>query len=233
MNSRARRDLVFAAAVSAMLMSCGRKENPAAVETPAPPPPASAPATRIIAFGDSLTAGKDLADPDQEAWPAVLERMLRQKGFNVEAANAGHSGDTTFDALNRLDFTLSQGADVVIVAFGSNDTFQGKALKDIKKNLNEIVRRIKEKGADVVLCALKTFPNFGPDYAAPYEKIFPRVAARWDVPLTKFMLEGVAGAPALNLPDGIHPNARGHALVAANILPTVESTLKKRQGKHR
>jgi acyl-CoA thioesterase I len=183
---------------------------------------------RLIAFGDSLTAGKDLSDPDNEAWPALLEKQLREKGRNVSVVNAGQSGDTTFDALNRLDFTLSQGGDIVLVAFGSNDTFQGKKLKDIERNLEEILLRIKAKGMTPMLCAMRTFPNFGPDYSNGYEKIFPRVAARQNVPLVPFFLDGVAGVPALNMSDTIHPNARGHERIARNVVPFVEQALKKR-----
>lgn len=208
--------------LAGFLIGCSQSETPADRTTPAAP---SAAAVKIIAFGDSLTAGKDLADPELEAWPAILEGKLREEKYSVEVVNAGQSGDTTYDALNRLDFALSQGGDVVIVAFGSNDTFQGKDLKDIEKNLDEIIRRIKDRKVDVVLCGMKTFPNFGWHYAGAYEKIFPRVAKRWDVPFVPFLLEGVAGKAEFNLSDGIHPNAKGHAVLADNIFPTMEKAL--------
>jgi acyl-CoA thioesterase-1 len=215
---------LFAGALGiGLFTACGEK-------TPAPPPaaaPASPPAIRILAFGDSLTAGKDLEDPDREAYPAVLERLLRAKGHDVAVTNAGVSGDTTANALARLDFSLREKPRLVIVALGSNDTFQGKPLADIETNLGEIVRRSRASGAVVLLCALRTFPNLGLYYAADYTKMFERVAKRDGALLAPFLLEGVAGVAALNLPDMIHPNARGQERVAANLLPHVEKALQK------
>lgn len=207
------------------LSGCAQKEGAAPAEKAAPP--ATRPAARILAFGDSLTAGKDLPDPDQEAYPAALERLLNEKGYAVSVINAGRSGDTTFDALARLDYHLADGPDIVIVALGSNDTFQGKRLSDIEKNLEVAVSRVQAKGVRAILCGMKTFPNMGPEYAGGYEAIFPRVAQKHGAPLVPFLLEGVAGDPSLNLADGIHPNARGHERMAQNLLPAVLEVLKK------
>lgn len=201
------------------LAACGRPEA-------VPPPPAARAAATVLAFGDSLTAGKDLEDPDAEAYPAVLERLLRAKGFDVSVVNAGVSGDTTSDALARLDWSLSEEPDVLLVALGSNDTFQGKKVGDIERNLEAIAARAREKGAVPVLAAMKTFPNLGPYYGSDYEALFARVAGRTGAVLAPFMLEGVAGVPALNLSDGIHPNAAGHRRVAENLLPALEGVLK-------
>ncbi|MBL0058897.1 MAG: arylesterase [Elusimicrobia bacterium] len=205
------------------LAACGKSEPALAPRTA---PLAETP-LRILAFGDSLTAGKDLEDPDREAYPAVLERLLKEAGHSVTVTNAGHSGDTTFDALARLDFSLAEKPRIVIVGLGSNDTFQGKRLADMEKNLDETVRRCREAGAVVVLCGMKTFPNFGLFYASDYAKMFKRVAHRQRAILVPFMLEGVAGDPAMNLPDMIHPNPRGQERVAQNLLPYVEKALKK------
>lgn len=186
----------------------------------------------ILAFGDSLTAGKDLEDPDREAYPAALERKLRGKGYRVTVVNAGHSGDTTYDALHRLDYSYGGGADLVLVAFGANDTFQGKSLQAIEKNLDEIVRRLRAKrpAPHVLLCAMRTFPNLGPDYAGGFEAIYPRVAKRRGVALVPFFLAGVASVESMNLPDRVHPNARGQEKMAENLLPAVEAALKSRGG---
>ncbi len=209
-----------------LLMACGNKEdNPKRAN--AATSPSSAPAVRVLAFGDSLTAGKDLPDPDQEAYPAVLERLLKGRGVSVDVMNAGRSGDTTFDALSRLDYSLADNPDLVLVALGSNDTFQGKRLSDIEKNLETIVARVRAKGARVILCGMRTFPNLGPEYAGGYEAVFRRVAEKHRVPLVPFLLEGVAGDPSLNLADGIHPNARGHERMAQNLLPAVLKALKE------
>jgi acyl-CoA thioesterase-1 len=208
------------------LGACGKSEPP-----PKNIPTASDPAgIKIVAFGDSLTAGKDLEDPDREAYPAVLERLLRAGGHSVSVSNAGHSGDTTFDALARLDFSLAEKPQIVIVGLGSNDTFQGKRLADMEKNLNEMVARCQAAGAVVVLCGMKTFPNLGLFYASDYAKMFPRVAQKGKAILVPFLLEGVVGDPAMNLSDMIHPNPRGHDQVARNVLPYVEQALKKVKG---
>lgn len=209
-----------------MAFACG-KPTPTDVITA---PLSSVTAVRILAFGDSLTAGKDLEDPDRDAYPAVLERLLKEKGRSVRVINAGHSGDTTFDALARLDFSLAEKPQVVIVGLGSNDTFQGKKIADMERNLDEIVRRCRDSGAVVVLCGMKTFPNLGLYYASDYAKMFERVAHRGNAILVPFMLDGVAGNAAFNSPDMIHPNALGHDRVARNILPWVEKALKKLKG---
>lgn len=184
-------------------------------------------ATRILAFGDSLTAGKDLEDPYREAYPAVLERLLKEAGHSVSVTNAGHSGDTTFDGLARLDFSLAEKPEIVIVGLGSNDTFQGKKVTDMEKNLDDIVRRCQATGAVVVLCGMKTFPNLGLFYASDYAKMFKQVADRRKAIYVPFMLEGVAGNPDLNLSDMIHPNVQGQEQVARTLLPFVVKALKK------
>lgn len=194
-------------------------------KSPAAPPAAPTTPITLLAFGDSLTAGKDLDDPDTQSFPAQLERRLRERGHAVRVVNAGQSGDTTFDGLARLDFSLQEKPQVVLLNLGSNDTFQGKSLEDIERNLRELVRRSRASGAKVLLCAMKTFPNLGPFYADRYDGIFPRVAREEGAILVPFPLEGVAGVPELNLSDGIHPNPRGYARVADNILPSVEKIL--------
>ncbi len=216
---------LFAVVGILFTIACGKSESPAAVGVQ----PISAAAIRILAFGDSLTAGKDLEDPDREAYPAVLERLLKEAGYSVRVTNAGHSGDTTFDALARLDFSLAEKPQIVLVGLGSNDTFQGKRIVDMETNLDEIVRRCQAAGAEVVLCGMKTFPNFGLFYASDYAKMFKRVANRRGVFYVPFMLEGVAGNPALNLPDMIHPNPQGYDRVARTLLPVVQQALKKRR----
>lgn len=213
---------LFAVVGVLFLGACEKKET-----VPVPSTTAPSAAIKILAFGDSLTAGKDLEDPDTQAYPAVLERLLKEQGYSVSVTNAGHSGDTTFDALARLDFSLAEKPHIVIVGLGSNDTFQGKRVADMEKNLGEIVHRCRQSGAQVVLLGMKTFPNFGLPYAVGYARMFKRVADQEGAFLVPFMLEGVAGNPALNLPDSIHPNPQGQERVAKNILPTVVTALKK------
>ncbi len=186
------------------------------------------PVPLILCFGDSLTAGKDLPDPERQSYPAVLEKRLKEKGYSVRVTNAGQSGDTTFEALARLDFSLEDRPDIVIVCLGSNDVFQGKNIADTEKNLREILRRARASGARTILCQMRIYINFGFGWAARYEKIFPRVAADKGATLAPFPLEGVAGRPAKNLADGIHPNAEGYGIFVDNLFDTVEKAVKKR-----
>jgi acyl-CoA thioesterase-1 len=208
-----------------LLFGCDKKTDTTVVAPPAVP---SAPSARILAFGDSLTAGKDLEDPDTQAYPAVLERRLRGRGHSVVVINAGQSGDTTFEGLARIPFSLQENPDLVILMMGSNDTFQGKSLVDIERNLNELVRTVKASGAEVLLCGMKTFPNLGRFYADGYDKIFPRVAQAQKATFVPFPLEGVAGVPEMNLGDGIHPNARGYERMVDHLIPFVEAALRQR-----
>lgn len=203
-----------------VLAACGQN-------TP-PPPPVPPPALHVLCFGDSLTAGKDLPDPERQSYPAILEKRLKEKGHSVRVTNAGQSGDTTFEALARLDFSLEDRPDIVIVCLGSNDVFQGKNIADTEKNLREILRRTRAAGARTILCQMRIYINFGFGWAARYEKIFPRVAADAGATLAPFPLEGVAGRPAKNLADGIHPNAEGYGIFVDNLFDTVEKAVKQR-----
>lgn len=199
-----------------------------------PPAPAPLPAQHhILCFGDSLTAGKDLPDPDRTSYPAVLEQRLKERGFRARVTNAGQSGDTSFDARARLDFSLADRPDLVIVCLGSNDMFQGKRLEDLEANLTDIVRRCRATGARVILCRMRIFVNFGFGWAARYERIFPRVADAAGATLAPFPLEGVAAKPSMNLSDGIHPNPAGYGVFVDNIIDTVEKELKAVQKQRR
>ncbi|HNF58349.1 MAG TPA: arylesterase [Elusimicrobiota bacterium] len=203
------------------LAACGRNAPP-------PPPASPPPALHILCFGDSLTAGKDLPNPEHQSYPALLEKRLKEAGYSVRVTNAGQSGDTTFEALARLDFSLEDRPDLVVVCLGSNDVFQGKNIADTETNLREILRRARAAGARTILCQMRIYINFGFGWAARYEKIFPRVAEDTGATLAPFPLEGVAAHPSKNLSDGIHPNAEGYGIFVDNIYPTVEKAVKKR-----
>lgn len=211
--------------LSLVLGGCDRPSTP-----PAALPPAQ---LHVLCFGDSLTAGKDLSDPDRTSYPAVLERRLKEKGFRVRVTNAGQSGDTSFDARARLDYSLGDRPDLVIVCLGSNDMFQGKRLEDLESNLTDIVRRCRAAGARVVLCRMRIFVNFGFGWAARYERIFPRVADATGATLAPFPLDGVAAKPSMNLSDGIHPNPAGYSVFVDNIFAAVEKELKAVQKQKR
>lgn len=202
-------------------MPAAAEPGPAAPRTtPSAPPAASGDRPRVVFLGDSLTAGYGLAET--EAWPARVAAALAAEGMPIQAINAGVSGDTSAGGLSRVDWILRSEPDVVVVELGPNDGLRGLPLDATEENLREIVRRIEAAGAEVLLAGLQIPPNYGPDYAGRFRDLYPRLAAELGVPLVPFLLEGVGGEPDLNLPDGIHPNAAGHRIVAENVLPHLE-----------
>lgn len=177
----------------------------------------------VVFLGDSLTAGFGLSQ--EEAFPALIQEMLEERGLRVRMVNAGVSGDTTAGGLRRLPWLLQQRPDLLVIELGANDGLRGLSLEMTERNLREMVLQAREAGARVLLVGMKIPPNYGPDYARGFEALFPRLAAELKVSLVPFLLEGVAANPELNLADGIHPNAQGHARVAANLLPHLEELL--------
>lgn len=185
-------------------------------------PSLSAPGdTRIVVLGYSITAGLGLS-PDR-AFPALLEDLLRAEGLGLEIANAGASGDTTAGGLARLARVLAHKPDIVIVALGSNDALRGLPPRQALVNLDAIIRALRAEGIAVLLAGAKAPPNFGRDYQAEFDAIFPRLAQAHDVPLYPFILDGVAADRALNQADGIHPNEQGAAIIARGIAPALRS----------
>jgi acyl-CoA thioesterase-1 len=215
--------IVVALLATLLLVACGQ---PAAPPASVAPERASGEVSVIVAFGDSLTSGYGINDPDRDAWPALLEQELRRRGWNIRVANAGVSGNTTADALARVNFSVPDGTRLVIVALGANDTFRGKKLDEIESNLDAILAQIRARGATALLCEMKTFPNLGPFYARGFERLFPALAKKHDAIPVPFFLEGVATVPAMNQADGIHPNEAGHRKIAENLLPFVEKGLR-------
>jgi len=169
----------------------------------------------VVFLGDSLTAGYGLSA--EEAFPAHVERLLAERGLPVRALNAGVSGDTSAGGRERLAWFLRQRPAIVVVELGGNDGLRGQSLAATEANLRDIVERSLAAGARVVLAGMQIPPNYGPEYGRGFAEIFPRLAADYDVPLIPFLLEGVAADPALNLPDGIHPNAEGQRIVAGTV----------------
>jgi acyl-CoA thioesterase-1 len=175
---------------------------------------------RIVALGDSLTAGFGL--PANAAFPARLEQALRAKGIAVEISNAGVSGDTAAGGLARLDWSVPEGTEAVIVELGANDTLRGIDPKVTRQALEEIVRRLRGRGIAVLLAGMRAAPNLGPDYARDFEAIYSDLAARNDLLLYPFFLDGVATDARLNQRDGLHPTAAGVDAIVARILPKAE-----------
>lgn len=178
---------------------------------------------RILAFGDSLTAGFGLRAED--SFPAHLERRLRADGIAAEVVNAGISGDTTAGGRARLDWSLGDMPDLVLVELGANDALRGIDPKVARDNLDHILARLRETGTRVLLLGMKAPANWGRDYQAEFDGIFPALARKYGVPLYPFFLDGVALDRDLNQADGLHPNARGVAAIVERLAPEVERLL--------
>jgi acyl-CoA thioesterase-1 len=180
---------------------------------------------RIVVLGDSLTAGLGL--PADEAFPAKLERALKAKGLAIEVINAGVSGDTASGGLARLDWSVPEGTDAVILELGANDMLRGIDPKLTRQALEEIVRRLSARGVPVLLAGMRAAANLGNDYRRAFEALYSDLAGRYDLLLYPFFLDGVAGEAGLNQSDGLHPTAAGVDAIVARILPKVEELVRR------
>lgn len=178
----------------------------------------------VLFLGDSLTAGYGLGE--DLAFPALVAERLAEAGRPIEVVNAGVSGDTSAGGLARLDWLLRLEPDVVVVGLGGNDGLRGLDLGMTEANLRRIVDEVEASGAEVVLLGMRMPPNYG-EYAEEFAALYPRLAVELDVPLVPFLLEGVGGDPALNLPDGIHPNEAGQRRVAETVAPVLAAVLEE------
>jgi acyl-CoA thioesterase-1 len=187
--------------------------------------PAIAPARpiKMVVLGDSLSAGLGL--PATAAFPARLQKALKSKGIEVDMINAGVSGDTTSGGRDRLDWSVPEGTEAVILELGANDALRGVDPKVTRSALTDILTRLKARGTAVLLCGMVAPPNYGSDYSARFNAIYPELAQSFGVPLYPFFLEGVATDAKLNQADGMHPTAEGVDMIVRNILPTVQAFL--------
>lgn len=175
---------------------------------------------KIVALGDSLTAGYGLSASD--AFPAKLERALKERGVAVEIANAGVSGDTASGGLARLDWSVPEDTDAVILELGGNDMLRGVDPAVTRQALDAILGKLRARGIPVLLCGMRAAPNLGADYGRRYEALFVELAREYDVVFYPFFLDGVAAQAKFSLRDGVHPNADGIAAIVAGILPRAE-----------
>jgi acyl-CoA thioesterase-1 len=224
-----------AAGLAVMLAAgaaCGGSKDKNAADTPASaaakaPPPGlevePAPRPKVVALGDSITAGLGVFQVD--AYPAQLQKLIDTDGYNVEVVNAGESGDTSATALRRTDFVLDPNVKILIVAVGGNDALRGISPKATHDNVLAIVKKAQAKGVDVLLTGMQAPPNLGDDYAGPFRAVFYQVARETSATFLPFLLEGVAGDPKLNQDDGIHPTAEGHRIIAAQIYDKLKPLL--------
>ena len=178
---------------------------------------------KMVVLGDSLSAGYGL--PAAAAFPVRLQKALDTKGIKVDMINAGVSGDTTSGGRERLDWSVPEGTEAVILELGANDALRGTDPAVTRAALSDILTKLKARSIKVLLCGMVAPPNYGSDYAARFNAIYPELAKSFDVPLYPFFLDGVAADAKLNQADGMHPTADGVDVVVKNILPTVEAFL--------
>jgi acyl-CoA thioesterase-1 len=181
----------------------------------------------ILFFGNSLTAGYGL-EPS-EAFPALIQQKIDSAGWNYTVINSGLSGETTAGGKNRIGWVLRQKVDVFVLELGGNDGLRGVELKSTRQNLQAIIDTVRARNPDVqiVLAGMQIPPNMGADYTSKFRTIYPELAEKNNLPLIPFLLEGVGGIAKLNLPDGIHPTAEGHRIVAENVWKVLEPILRE------
>ena len=217
-------------AAAAACSSGGQATQSDADARPAPPadPTAPPPRPRVVALGDSLTAGLGLLEA--QAFPARLQTKIDEDGYQFEVMNAGVSGDTSAGGLRRLDWALEGNVRVLIVALGANDGLRGLPVAEMKQNLGTIVDRAREKNVVVILAGMEAPPNYGPEYVQSFRAAYRDVASSKRVIFIPFLLDKVAGVSTLNQPDGIHPNEEGARIIADTIWPVLRNVLDQMAG---
>ena len=179
---------------------------------------------KIVALGDSLTAGYGL--PPEEAFTTRLQQRLKDNGLDVEVINAGVSGDTSKGGLARVDWSVPDDTDLVIVELGANDALRGISPDQTANNLDAIIVRLKQRGIAVLLAGMLAPPNMGETYETAFNAIYPALQKKHDVPLYPFFLDGVAAEPQLNQADGIHPNAAGTDVIVERLSPMIDKLVR-------
>ena len=212
------------------MAACGSADAPrpraagAPAQSEAQPERLGAP-RRIVFLGDSLTAGLGL--PREQSTPSLIQERLTAEGYPYEVINAGVSGDTSAGGLSRLDWSLDGDVEVLVIELGANDGLRGLPVAQMKRNLDEVITRAKARNITVILTGMEAPPNYGPLYTAEFRQVFRDLADTHDVVFVPFYLDGVAGIPALNNSDGIHPNAEGARIIAGTIWRALEPVLDK------
>jgi acyl-CoA thioesterase-1 len=228
--------LLLAIGFLPLIIGCGGEDGNSAPAAQQPADAAagsaSAPAASgepvVLFLGTSLTAGLGV-DPD-DAYPALIQARVDSAGLPFRVVNAGSSGETSAGALRRLDWLMRQPFDVLVVETGANDMLRGAAPDSTRANLRRIVERVRADRPQtrIVLAGMMALPNLGREYGTEFQAIYPDLAREYRLPLVPFLLEGVGGEPAMNLPDGVHPNEQGHRRVAQTVWATLEPVLRER-----
>lgn len=180
---------------------------------------------KIVAFGDSLTAGYGL--DISQSYPSLLQKRLNAEGYAYEVVNAGVSGDTTAGGLRRIDWALEGGAKILILELGANDILRGQPISEMKKNLSQIIERARARGAEPLLAGMEAPTNSGPEYRKEVREAFQSLAKEHNLRLIPFFLDRVAGMESLNQADGVHPNAEGTKIVAETVYQALQPMLKR------
>ena len=186
---------------------------------------AASPAKKIVCFGDSITAGYGLEA--SKAYPAALQNLLESRGYRYTVVNQGVSGNTTKDALARLNSVLALHPDIVLVEFGGNDGLRGLSAEIMRGNLEKVVVALKQAHIQVLLVGITLPPNFGEDYIHSFDATYRAVAAKYSVPLKPMLYDGIYTVPGTIQEDGIHPTAKGSQLIAEHLLPLLLPMLHK------
>jgi acyl-CoA thioesterase-1 len=223
---------LVSAGLFAAAAACGSETPPREARADAPgaltpAAPADSPQRpRVVALGDSLTAGLGL--PPELAYPSLLQERVEAAGLDYEVVNAGVSGDTSAGGLRRLDWSLDGNVRVLILALGANDGLRGLPVAELRRNLGAIIEQAQARDITVVLAGMEAPPNFGRAYISEFHQAYPDLAKQYGVVLVPFLLEGVAGVSALNQRDGIHPTAEGARLIAENVWAVLKPILEKK-----
>ena len=218
-------------AVSVLVAGCGREHDTSerapelreVSTSPAATPSAARP--RIVFLGDSLSAGYGVTK--EQSIPSLVQKHLDAEGYNYEVVNQGVSGDTSAGGVSRLDWSLSGDVRVLVVELGGNDGLRGLPVATTKQNIAQIITTAKQRGVQVLLTGMEAPPSYGPLYTAEFRQLFRELAREHDVPFMPFFLEGVAGNPALNQADGIHPNPEGAVIVEQAVWKSLKPLLTK------
>jgi acyl-CoA thioesterase-1 len=227
--------LLLAMGFLPLIIGCGGEDGNSAPAAQQPANGAAGSATApdagapvVLFLGTSLTAGLGV-DPD-DAYPALIQARVDSAGLPFRVVNAGSSGETSAGALRRLDWLMRQPFDVLVVETGANDMLRGAAPDSTRANLRRIVERVRAERPQtrIVLAGMMALPNLGREYGTEFQAIYPDLAREYRLPLVPFLLEGVGGDPAMNLPDGVHPNEQGHRRVAQTVWTTLEPVLRER-----
>jgi len=206
------------------LLACGGESTPTQAELRSPAPPPIPPDAPLVAFlGDSISAGLHL--PADEAFPAVLQRVLQKKGKPFRLLNAGHSGDTTAGGLRRIRWLMQSKPDIVVVELGGNDGLRGQPVDDMRRNLEGILDAIVKAGAKPMLLGMRIPTSYGADYTSSFARVFDDVARERQIAFVPYFMEPIAGIPDFFLEDELHPNPEGHRKLAAKIAPVLEKML--------